>query len=66
MKKVLIKVKDKSVLLQLKQFGDYETVSTVFNIYSMDANDKVIKDLAKISGVLKVEVEKYYQVQSCC
>jgi hypothetical protein len=66
MKKVLIKVKDKSVLLQLKQFGDYEAVSTVFNIYSMDANDKVIKDLAKISGVLKVEVEKYYEVQSCC
>lgn len=66
MKEVLIKIKDKSVLMQLKQFGEIETVSQMFNIYSMYLSDNQIAEVRNIPGVLKIEDDEYFEVQNKC
>ena len=66
MKKVLIKVKDKSVLLQLKQFGEYEVISSVFGIYAMELSDTKISQLEAMEGILSIEEEEYFEAQETC
>ena len=64
MQKILVKVKDKSVLMNLRQFGDIQSVSVVMNIYSLEVKPEVIPQIKTIPGVLKVENEEYFDIQN--
>ncbi|WP_352420718.1 hypothetical protein [Proteiniborus sp.] len=64
MKEVLIKVKDKSVVMRLKQIGNIETVSQIFNIYSMKLTEKQIIEVTNVHGVLNVEEDDCFEVQN--
>lgn len=64
MKDVLIKIKDKGVLMQLKQFGEIKPVSQVFNIYSLKLSDRQIKQVKNIPGVIDIEQDEVFEVQT--
>lgn len=63
MKRVLIKIKDKQTLFDLKQFGDVETVSGIFNIYAMSLDDLMISKVKGLRGIVTIEDEEYFEVQ---
>jgi hypothetical protein len=60
---MLLKVRDKNVLLQLRRFGDIETVSSSFHVYAMELENNVIPDIIKIPGIITIEEDGYFEVQ---
>lgn len=63
MKRILLKPKDKSVIMKIKQFGEVEVVSSVFNIYAMNIEETLLEELKKIDDVV-IENEEYFEVQT--
>lgn len=63
MRRVLVKVQEKSVVLNLKQFGDVEVVSSVFNIYAMTIDDEEVSLIRDIAGVLSIEEDEFFELQ---
>ena len=63
MKKMLVKVRDKEVVLKLKQFGEIEEVSSIFNIYSLKSSEAKFKEIRGMDGVISVEEDDIYEVQ---
>jgi hypothetical protein len=63
MKRVLVKIRDKSILMTLKQYGNVETVSNVFLIYAITVTEKKMRELKNISGIISVEEDETYTIQ---
>jgi len=64
MKRVLVKIKDKSLLLILRQYGSIETISSIFSVYAITVNDKKIHEIKKLPGIISVEEDETYTIQS--
>lgn len=63
MRNVLLKVKDKSVKLNLQKYGEVEVVSGLLNIYAMTLNDKQLNELHNMDGILQIEEDEWFEVQ---
>jgi hypothetical protein len=62
-RKLLVKVRDKEVALNLKQFGEIEEVSSIFNIYSVNVSENRLIEFSKVEGILNIEEDEVYEVQ---
>lgn len=63
MKELLIKVRNKSVLMKLKELGTIEPVSSIMNIFSITVKESDIGKLLQFDGIETIEENDFFEVQ---
>lgn len=63
MRELLVKVNNKRVLMRLKELGNVEVISSIFNIYSVSISEKDIKLVESLEGIETVEENDFFEVQ---
>lgn len=52
--RLIVRIKDKSVVKELKRFGKVSYVSELINVVGLDTNARVIYKIKEIDGVVDV------------
>lgn len=63
MKEILVKVQNKEVVMKLMEYGTPKVVSSIFNIYSLNASEKDIPLIKDTVGVISVEEDDCFELQ---